>query len=77
MTVSELIAQLQSMQQDAPVHFAYNYGDRWHTQVAPEVSTIDVATVKYSNYHSTDAVVDVNEYNDSERTDVREVVVIK
>ena len=77
MTVAQLIAQLQLMQQDAPVHFAYNYGDRWHTQVAPEVSTIDVATVKHSSYHNTDAVVDDNDYDEDERANVREVVVIK
>lgn len=58
MTVQELIKALQGFDQDAEVHFQYNYGDYWKTQVAPKVDLVEDGYVKHSTYHSMDAVVD-------------------
>ena len=59
MLVSDLIAQLQDMPQDAEVHFTYNYGDHWRTQVAPKVRNVDMGSVEYSEYHRMPKVADV------------------
>ena len=58
MTVDELIAELQLMPKDAEVHFAYNYGDHWRTQVAPTVDNIEMGRVKFSDYHRMPKVVE-------------------
>jgi len=62
MQVKELIEMLQGMDQDAEVHFAYNYGDHWRTEVAPKVDRVDVGAVVYSDYHRMDKMVE-NEYD--------------
>ena len=41
MQVKDLIEQLKYLDQDAEVHFAYNYGDHWRTEVAPKVGRVD------------------------------------
>ena len=64
MKVAELIEQLQDMDQDAEVHFAYNYGDHWRTQVAPTVDRVDVGAVKYSDYHRMHKVVENDDDDD-------------
>lgn len=51
MRVKELIEALSEMDPDAPVHFSYNYGDHWHTQVAPLVRKVDEGEVVFSDYH--------------------------
>ena len=80
MTVDELIAELQCLPKDAEVHFAYNYGDHWRTQVAPKVRDIGVGYVQYSDYHRMDKVTDDEDdiyLEDGERDeDVKEVVLI-
>ena len=58
MTVQELIEQLGYMDKDAEVHFAYNYGDHWRTEVAPKVDRIDTGAVVYSEYHRMDKMVE-------------------
>ena len=58
MTVQELIEQLGYMDKDAEVHFAYNYGDHWRTEVAPKVGRIDEGAVVYSEYHRMDKMVE-------------------
>jgi hypothetical protein len=58
MTVQELIEQLQDMDQNAEVHFAYNYGDHWRTEVAPSVGRVDEGAVVYSEYHRMDKMVE-------------------
>ncbi len=73
MNVRELIEQLESMPQDAEVHFSYNYGDYWCTQVAPEVTNVDQFFVKHSEYHNMDRLVDEPEGDDD---NVRLVVVL-
>ena len=80
-TVKELIEQLGYMDQDAEVHFSYNYGDHWRTQVAPKVGGVEEGVVKYSDYHRMDKIEDdEEEVYDEETGDfkdgVRRVVVI-
>jgi hypothetical protein len=81
MLVKELIESLKYMDQDAEVHFAYNYGDHWRTEVAPKIDRVDEGVVEYSEYHRMDKMV--GEYEDQFdeetgdlRTDVRKVVVL-
>jgi hypothetical protein len=81
MLVKELIESLQYMDQDAEVHFAYNYGDHWRTEVAPKVSQVTEGVVEYSEYHRMDKLVTDEEdcYDEDTgdyKTDVRKVVVI-
>jgi hypothetical protein len=81
MTVEELINTLQFMDMNAEVHFAYNYGDHWRTEVAPKVSQVSEGVVEYSEYHRMDKLVeDYEDQFDEEtgdfREDVRKVVVI-
>jgi hypothetical protein len=81
MLVKELIEQLQYMNQDAEVHFAYNYGDHWRTEVAPKVSNVTEGAVEFSDYHRMDKLVtDEEDMYDEEtgdfKEDVRRVVVL-
>jgi hypothetical protein len=81
MLVKELIESLKYMDQDAEVHFAYNYGDHWRTEVAPKVSQVTEGVVEYSDYHRMDKLVTDEEdcYDEDTgnyKTDVRKVVVI-
>lgn len=64
MKVAELIEELKQMDQDAEVHFSYNYGDHWRTQVAPTVDRVDVGAVKYSDYHRMHKVVEYDAEDD-------------
>jgi hypothetical protein len=81
MKVSELIAKLEFMDPDAEVHFAYNYGDHWRTEVAPKVSQVSEGVVEFSEYHRMDKLVTDEEDTYDEdtgdyKTEVRRVVVI-
>jgi hypothetical protein len=80
MKVSQLIEQLQGMNPEAEVHYAYNYGDHWRTEVAPKVDRVDEGVVEFSDYHRMDKMVDYEDCWDEEtgdyRTDVRRVVVL-
>jgi len=58
MKVSDLIELLQEHDEDAEVHFSYDYGDHWHTNVAPKVMNVSEAYVKHSEYHRMDALLD-------------------
>lgn len=58
MQVKELIELLQMEDQDAEVHFSYNYGDHWRTEVAPKVGSVDTGAVVYSEYHRMDKMVE-------------------
>ena len=60
MQVKELIEMLQDMNPEADVHFAYNYGDHWRTEVAPRVGRVDVGSVVYSDYHRMDKILDAD-----------------
>ena len=81
MKVKDLIEQLGYMDAEAEVHFSYNYGDHWRTQVAPSVDSVEEGVVEFSDYHRMDKMVE--EYEDqfdeetgNLRTDVRKVVVL-
>ena len=74
MLVSQLIEQLQSMDQNAEVHFSYNYGDHWRTQVAPTVDRVDEGVVEHSAYHSMDKMVDDEDCYDEDTGDYKESV---
>jgi len=81
MKVKDLIEQLKYMDQEADVHFAYNYGDHWRTIVAPKVSNVSEGVIERSDYHQMDKLVDDYEDQFDEetgelRTDVYRVVVI-
>jgi hypothetical protein len=75
MTVQELIEELQDMAPDAEVHFQYNYGDYWRTQVAPEVGTVETANVVWSDYHSMPKIIDDDGTRDM--AEAKQVVVIR
>jgi hypothetical protein len=77
MKVSELIEQLGFMDPDAEVHFSYNYGDHWRTEVAPKVRECAIGMVKYSDYHNMDKVAGYWEDEEEEDTVTgKEVVLI-
>jgi hypothetical protein len=79
LTVQELIQQLSYQDPHAIVHFAYNYGDYWHTTVAPEVCAVEEGFVKESAYHGMPRLRDLDDvYNeDGERdADAQRVVII-
>ena len=68
MQVRELIEQLEGMDQDAEVHYAYNYGDHWRTEVAPKVGRVDEGAVVYSEYHRMDKMVENDDSDFDEET---------
>jgi hypothetical protein len=78
MQVKELIEMLSYLDQNAEVHFSYNYGDHWRTQVAPSVDRVDLALVKYSEYHRMDKLMDEDDMYEDEGDyeGTRRVVVI-
>ena len=81
MKVRELIESLGYMNPEAEVHFSYNYGDHWRTEVAPKVGRVDEGIVEFSDYHRMDKLVtDEEDVYDEEtgdyKTEVRRVVVI-
>jgi len=79
MKVSELIELLSDMDQDANVHFCYDYNDYWRTTVAPEVGQVFEADITYSEYHRMPKLVeDASRYADNWDADatLNNVVVI-
>ena len=83
MKVKDLIEQLGYMDLEADVHFAYNYGDHWRTEVAPRVGSVAEGVVEFSDYHRMDKLVTIEEDYDiydedtnETRTEVRRVVVL-
>ena len=83
MLVRDLIELLESYDADMEVHFAYNYGDHWRTEVAPRVGSVDEGVVEFSDYHRMDKLVTIEEDYDiydevtnETRTEVRRVVVL-
>jgi len=80
MKVSQLIEELGFMDPNAEVHFSYNYGDHWRTEVAPRVDSVLEGVVEYSDYHRMDKMVVDKDCYDEETgdyiEDVRKVVVI-
>ena len=83
MLVRDLIELLEGYEADMEVHFAYDYGDRTHSQVAPKVSRVDEGVVEYSDYHRMDKIATIEEDYDvydedtgETETEVRRVVVL-
>ena len=82
MNVKELIEQLQDMNPEAEVHFAYGYGDHWRTTVAPSASRVSQSLVQYSEYHRMDKMVEDEDEDEMYEEDgdynenVRKVVII-
>ena len=80
MKVSELIDILGRYDQDVEVHFSYNYGDHWRTEVAPAICQVSDGVVEYSEYHRMDKMVDDEDCYDEDtgdyKVDVRKVVVL-
>jgi len=66
MQVFQLIEQLMDMDPNAEVHFSYNYGDHWRTEVAPTVDRVDEGMVKFSEYHRMDKLIDEDESYEDE-----------
>ena len=66
MQVFQLIEQLMDLDPNAEVHFSYNYGDHWRTEVAPKVGSVLEGLVKYSDYHSMDRLMDEDEMIEDE-----------
>jgi len=66
MQVFQLIEQLMDLDPNAEVHFSYNYGDHWRTEVAPKVGSVLEGMVKYSEYHRMDKLVDEDEMYEEE-----------
>ena len=77
MLVADLIAELQQFPEDAEVHFQYNYGDHWRTQVAPKVGFVEEGYVQYSDYHRMDKVAELDYDEDDEPVvNAKQVVLI-
>lgn len=81
MQVKELIEMLSRFEQTAEVHFSYNYGDHWRTEVAPAICQVSDGVVEYSDYHQMDKLVTDEEDMYDEDTgdykqDIRKVVVL-
>jgi hypothetical protein len=75
MKVKDLIEQLGYMDQEAEVHFQYNYGDHWRTQVAPSVDSVEMGVVKYSDYHRMPKVVEPD-WDDEDADEVEGTAVV-
>lgn len=73
MLVRELIDELKGVDPDAEVHMAYNYGDRARTTVAPAIHRVTEGRVRYSDYHSMDKELDIE---DDAKSDDRDVVLL-
>lgn len=66
MLVKDLIERLRDMDPEAAVHFSYNYGDHWRTEVAPTVDSVTEGVVKYSDYHRMDKLLDEDDMHEDE-----------
>jgi len=77
MLVRDLIELLEGYDADLEVHFQYNYGDHWRTQVAPSVDSVDMGVVKYSDYHRMHKVVAIDfDEEDGDEVDGNPVVLL-
>jgi hypothetical protein len=58
-----------------PVHLSYNYGDHWRTTVAPEITEATEGTVRYSQYHQMDKLVE-EELGEGEKDGTRQTIIL-
>lgn len=75
MKVAELIEMLQDYPADMEVHMAYGSGDYWRTVLAPKVSQVSEGSVKYTDYHQTDKLVELDD--DEMDSDARTVLILE
>lgn len=82
MTVIELIQELTELMSsdeslgECPIHFQYNYGDYWKTQVAPEVDHVEESSVVYSGYHQMPKIHEEGGKS-SDRKEITRVIVLR
>ena len=76
MRVRDLIEILEEFDPEMDVHFQYNYGDYWRTQVAPKVTSVEQIPVEYSEYHRMPKIIEIDEDDEEAYNNRREVVVI-
>jgi hypothetical protein len=77
MTLDEHIEMCQRLREQVghgqfETHFGYNYGDHWHTQVAPVAGDVQLAYVVRSDYHSMDKVMDEDKFHDIRQEHINE-----
>jgi hypothetical protein len=78
MKVSELIEILSNCDQDAEVHFTYNYGDHWRTTVAPSIDDVEPGWIKDSEYHRMPVECELDDDgNEPEDIGAKEVVLLR
>lgn len=78
MKVRQLIEKLRQLPQDMEVHQGYDYGDRPHTTVCPEITEVSDEEVVHSEYHRLPKLIDDDnrEYYEKDTT-LRRVVVLR
>lgn len=74
LTVAELIEELEQMDPNLRVVFAYTSSDHWGTQVARVVTTVDETSLAWNEYHSLPAPADSDEASD--KNDIVDAVVL-
>jgi hypothetical protein len=81
MTVQQLRDTLDELVQqgngDMEIKFSYNYGDYWRTTVAEDINNVSEVSVKYSDYHSMDKVVDLSEEDEPEDPKYRTILILE
>ena len=82
MTVQELIENLEYLKEeygeDTEVMFSYTASDYWRTELAQDISDVDLKAVAFSSYHRTNKIVDLEDYDedDQEPSSDKKVIVI-
>lgn len=82
MTVQELIENLEYFKEEygagTEVMFSYTASDYWRTELAQNISDVDLKAVAFSSYHRTDKIVDLEDYDedDQEPSSDKKVIVI-
>lgn len=71
-TVAQLIEELGQFDPTMEVRFTYNYGDYWKTVAASPIRRVDEGTVRYSEQHRMERVVE----DDEECDDLKQVVLL-
>ena len=81
MTVSELIAELKFMPEDAEIQVAYESSDYWRTRICNKIVDVeDNVVIEKSDYHRCDKISQ-EEYQEMDQEDLdqevhRKIVII-